>query len=271
MDLFSELNQLMVEYRFRPNRKMGQNFLIDEEVLEKIIKEAELSPKDKVLEIGAGTGFLTRELAKKCCVVAVELDAVLAELLEAELSGNNVDVQHADFVKMPFPECNKVVALPPYTISSAVMRRIFELKPKLCVLVFQREFVEKLLAEPGFAEYNALSVLTQYYFRAEMVSRVPPKSFFPKPNTESAILKLVAWQAYGKAKDEGFFHSFIKSIFRFKNKNFLNALKNGIAFIEKTDAERKAIIEKAEKLSIAGEKLNQIGCSELVKAFNGLF
>lgn len=267
MDLFAELNELMVKYRFRPSKKLGQNFLIDGEVIQKLLKEAELSSSDRVLEIGAGTGFLTRELLKKCSVTAVELDNILFELLQKELPQENLNLVHGDFLKVELGEFNKLVALPPYTISSEILYRLYELKPELCVMIFQREFVEKLLSKPGFMEYNALPVLTQYNFEVEMLYRVPSKSFFPKPKSDSAMVKLKAVQRYGTAKDEATFKQFVKSIFRFQNKNLLNAVKNCAQFMG-PNFDKESALKAAESSEFAKTKVNVLSCKEFVSLFN---
>jgi 16S rRNA (adenine1518-N6/adenine1519-N6)-dimethyltransferase len=271
MDLFAELNRLMVKYRFRPNRKMAQLFIISQEVLDRMVKEAGLSAKDMVLEIGAGTGFLSRELQKKCRVIAVELDDTLFRLLENELPRKNLELIHGNFLDLEFGKFNKVVSLPPYTVSSEIMYRLFELKPKLSILVFQKEFVERLLAQPGFVEYNALSVLTQYYFRVKMLCRVPAGSFFPKPSSDSALVKLELSRKREKAADERLFKLFIKSVFRFQNKNLLNAVKNSMQFMGVPRRKRGKIIAELSAHPLGKEKVNLIACSDFVKLFNRLF
>ncbi len=270
MDLFVELNELMVKYRFRPNKKMGQNFIIEFPVLEKMIEEADLSEKDVVLEIGAGAGFLTRELQKKCTVKAIELDDTLFNLLESELPKKNIELFHGDFLDLDVGEFNKVVSLPPYTISSAIIGSLFKSKPKLCVLVLQREFAEKLEAEAGFMEYNAISVLTQYRFRVKIVSRVMSSSFFPRPNTDSAIVKLTRWEENGVAVNEAVFRDFIKSVFRFQNKSLLNAVKNSLQFLNESFPEKERVLKLLDGHELANEKVTQLSCKELVKVFNRL-
>ena len=271
MDLFSDLNELMVRHRFRPNKKMGQNFIIEEQVLTKMVEAADLSPKDTVLEIGAGTGFLTRELQKKCKVIAVELDDTLFSLLEQELPKKNLELVHGNFLDEEFEKFNKVVALPPYTISSAIIFRLFELKPELCIIVFQKEFAEKLVAQPGFMEYNALSVIAQYGFDIETLGRVPASSFFPKPNSDSSIVKFSLSNKNGEAKNEEAFVVFVKSIFRFQNKNLLNAVKNSVQFIEKHVKDKEALIKKVEKHKLAREKVNLLSCKQFVELSNCFF
>ena len=129
MSLFVELNNLMARYRFRPKKKLGQHFIINELVLQKLIDAAELEETDKVLEIGAGTGFLTKELCKYCKVFAVEVDETLCEVLENELKDTNIEILCGDFLKIKLPDFNKVVSIPPYHISKKIMFKLLGFTP----------------------------------------------------------------------------------------------------------------------------------------------
>ena len=271
MTLFTELQNLMIRYRFRPNRKRGQHFMLKEPVLEKIVQLAELSSTDTVLEIGAGTGFLTRLLQQRCRVIAVELDERLCTLLKAELPEKNLQLLCGDFLKTELPQFNKVVSLPPYARSAAVMYKLFEHEFDSAVLVFQREFAAKLAALPGFEEYNALSVLTQYGFDVKTEQRIEPGCFFPRPVGESCIVKMVKTLRHGQAKDKSAFSLFVKSVFRYKNKNLRNALLKSWLFIKKDlELEEKEFKERAEALGMRDVKVNLVSVKEFVEIFNQL-
>lgn len=272
MDLFAELNQLMVKYRFKPNKKLAQNFVIDKNLIDLMLFHSELKASDTVLEIGAGAGFLTRELEKKCKVIGVEIDDNLSELLERELSKKNLILIHEDFLKARLPKFNKIVALPPYTISSRTIYKLLEKKFDLALLVFQKEFCDKLTAEPGFMEYGAISVLTQYYSEPKILIRnISPTSFYPKPNRFSSLIKLIYKKRFGIAKNEPLFALFIKSIFRFRNKNLSNALLKAFSFIKGgLKINEKEFKEKVNKLELKEEKLNLLSVEKLVAVFNQL-
>ncbi len=271
MSLLNELHSLMVKYRFRPNRRLGQHFMINEAVLEKMAELAGLQSNDVVLEIGAGTGFLTRLLQRKCKVAAVEIDEKLCTLLEQEMRKENLQLLCGDFLKVRLPPFNKVVALPSYSNSAAIMYKLFEHEFESAVLVFQREFAEKLVALPGFMEYNALSVLIQYGFEVSIVQKVEPGNFFPKPEGESCIVKMVKTEAYGKVRDKKAFAFFVKSVFRFKNKNLRNALLKSYQFIkEDLNLRENEFRERVEKLHMHDVKLNLISVREFVQIFNFL-
>ena len=272
MTLFSELNTQMVRHGFRPNRKMGQNFVTDEALVQKLVNLAGLKEKDTVLEIGAGTGFLTRELQRHCKVIAVELDKKLCEVIERELPEKNLELVYGNYLELKLPRCNKIVSLPPYTISTKMIEKILSEKFEKAVMVLQREFAEKLVAEPGFTEYGFISVLTQYHCTPEIVETVSPESFFPKSNSFSAIVKLEYGKRFGSAVDDVLFHKFIKAVFRYSNKNLANSLKCAFPFLKKElGIKKEAFKEKVASLEFRGEKTNTLSCKELVEAFNALF
>jgi 16S rRNA (adenine1518-N6/adenine1519-N6)-dimethyltransferase len=271
--LFHELTGLMVRHGFKPNKKLGQHFLIDASVIEQMVKAAELNDSDTVLEIGPGTGFLSRELAKACRVEAIELDQTLAGLLEKELSHEKFHLTQGDFLKVPLPPFNKVVSCPPFNISSEIMYKLFLADIDLAILLLQKEFAEKLTALPGYPEYTAISFLAQYFFEIEILFHVSIKSFFPTPKTPCVVVKVSPARKHGQAKDDIVFTKFIKSVFRFKNKSLANALKYAFPFLEKELKQSKdGFLKAIGKIEpeLREEKVYALDFEELVEAFNQL-
>jgi len=271
-DLLTELNELMLKYHFRPQRKLSQNFLLDQTIIDLMVEEAQLSSSDTALEIGSGTGFLTRKLLEKCKVTGIEFDAPLIELLRSEIKSENFVLLEGDFLSLEIPSFNKVVSSPPYDISSEIIFKLFSLKFDSAVLLFQKEFTEKLLALPGFREYNALTVATNYYCHSSQIKKVRPGSFFPKPPSDSLIVKLEWREKKETVKNDALFVEFLKEIFRLKNKNFSNALQNSLPFLKKKISfNEEEIIKKIPLLEFAQEKVYLLECNDFVKAFNELF
>jgi len=261
----------MVKYRFRPSKKFGQNFVVNWRAIERIVRESALKEKDTVLEIGAGTGFLTREIQKHCRVIALEIEKGFCELLRKELPKKNLTVLNADFLHCELPAFNKVVSFPPYNISKKIVMRLLREKFELGILVFQAEFVEKLIAQPGFAEYGALSVLSQYHFSLKPLKRLGPGSFFPKPKSDSVILRMKRIKREPPAADEEKFERFVEQLFRYKNKNLSNALQKAFPFISRELAlEKKKFGKKRAELKNAQKKVMLLGVEELVELFNSL-
>jgi len=198
MSLFTETKSLCQKYGFYPSRRRGQNFLIDEKVLEKIILAADLQKDDLVLEIGPGLGVLTRELAGRVKkVFSVEIDKKLIKILERELKEfKNIEIIEGDILKIPnfkFQISNltyKLIANLPYNITSAVLRKFLEEKPKpkLLVVMVQKEVGERICAGPG--KMSLLSLAVQFYGQPERVDYISKKSFWPEPEVDSAILRI---------------------------------------------------------------------------------
>ncbi len=259
----------MVKHRFRANRKLSQNFVINEKLIEKIVELADLKASDVVLEIGAGTGFLTRALLKKSKVIAVEKDEGLCTMLGEELSKKNLTLVCGDFLKEKLPKYNKVASLPPYSQSSVIVYKLLENQFELAVLVFQKEFAEKLVAFPGFDEYCALSVLTQYYFDSEIIQTVSPGSFFPKPKSDSAIVVFEKSEEIEKVKDSKKFVFFVKTLFRFRNKNLSNALNKSKQFLlPSLDLSSEEFDKRVSSIEMAQEKVDLLPVECFVETFN---
>ncbi len=259
----------MVRYRFRPNPKLSQNFMVDETVLQRIVAAAELKKNDVVLEIGSGTGFLTRELLKHCKVVGIEKDAILAGLLRSELKEKNFELLEGDALEMEWPRFSKLVSLPPYGISSDLVYKLLEQDFEEAFLVFQREFAEKILAEPGFLDYGCLSVWVQYQTEPKKGFLIPPTAFFPKPPSMSALVHLKKKKRFGSAKNDTAFLPFLKQLFRHKNKSISNSLNLALPFLKKelplSHAECK---KKAGHWEWWNEKVYALDAKQFLELFN---
>lgn len=176
----------------RPSRRLGQNFLRDEEVASRIVNVARLSRQDVVLEPGAGTGVLTRLIRKSAGqVIAVEKDPRLAVRLR-ETFGNDagVTIVEGDFLTVSLPLFNRVLGTPPYYISSKLVLFLTRSQFEKAHLVFQKEFGERLSASPGTKDYGRLSVMTQRCFAVEPVFTIPRAAFDPKPKVDSMLVEL---------------------------------------------------------------------------------
>lgn len=253
MTLFSELQALMAEHKFMPRIGYGQNFITDERLLDRMVAEAQLKQEDTVLEVGCGTGFLTSKLLEHSRVIGFEKDSKMAEILKKRFFENkNFTLRNEDFTAVKPPKFGKMVSLPPYGISTGIMMRLFASAPGKAVLVLQKEFVEKVMAEPGFWDYGYVSVLTSLRFERRIaVGSIPPKSFWPSPRSYSALVVLDAKKKQPKIKNAADFIFFVKNVFRFRNKNFRNALENAAPQL----SERLGIKGKAIEKALAGEEM----------------
>lgn len=234
------------------SKKLGQNFLINRKIVDGIVKAAELTDKDVVLEIGPGIGTLTQALAENAqCVKAIELDRRLLEVLATTLAQyNNVEIIHGDVLKLNIPEIMegkrfKVVANLPYYITTPIIMSLLEsrLPIESLVVMIQKEVAERIIAQPGSKAYGALSVAVQYYTEPEIVLEVPNKSFLPAPEVTSSVIRCkVRTTPPVKVVDEKLFFRTVKAAFAQRRKTLANTFKT--TGLDKDNIE--IILSKAE-------------------------
>ena len=227
---------ILNRFKLRADKKLGQNFLIDENVVRQIVAAAELSEADTVLEVGPGIGTLTQGLAEsKARVVAVELDTRLLPVLATTLNGyDNVRVVHGDILKVNIMEevgapSFKVCANLPYYITTPIIFALLEkrLPMERLVAMVQKEVAERMAAQPGGKEYGALSVAIQYYTEPKIAFIVPPTSFIPAPAVDSAVIVCKRREKPPvEVCDEGLFFRVVKAAFSLRRKMLSNSLKN---------------------------------------------
>ncbi|MBN2387350.1 MAG: ribosomal RNA small subunit methyltransferase A [Anaerolineales bacterium] len=240
------LAAILKQYRLRPSKGLGQNFLQDNHALQEIVAVADLGLNDCVLEIGPGLGSLTRYLAIAArTVTAVELDQDLFPALQAVLAPySNVHLVHGDILTLPPAELVDasdylVVANIPYYITSALLRHLLEAhpRPRRMVLTVQREVAERICAGPGRMSLLALSV--QVYGQAEVAAHIPAGAFYPPPNVDSAVVRIeVRSSPVIPTGELGTFFRLARAGFSQKRKTLRNALAGGLA-IEPALAEQK--------------------------------
>lgn len=218
----------------RPRKALGQNFLVDHQVLARILKAAEVGSADEVLEVGPGLGALTGELAERARrVVAVELDRRLAERLgELAQARPHLEVVNADILALDLsqyfrPRQYKVVANLPYYITSAALRHFLQspCPPALLVVMVQREVAQRIVARPG--QMSLLSVSVQFFGHPRLVGRVPARAFYPPPKVESALVRVDVYERPAvEAPVEGFFR-LVHAGFAQPRKQLRNSLAQG--------------------------------------------
>jgi 16S rRNA (adenine1518-N6/adenine1519-N6)-dimethyltransferase len=236
----ARVRALMRRHGVHPRRRFGQNFLIDEKVLDSILEAAGLTQDDTVIEIGPGLGVLTHELAKRAGrVVAVEIDRELFELLEAETRHlGNVELVNEDILEVSMRALvqrqgvsagkAKVVANLPYNITTPILVKLIENRALLAraVVMVQLEVAQRIAAGPGSRAYGSLSVFMQCYADISLVRPVPPESFIPAPKVHSAVLCIDFLDEPRLDVDAGALADVVGSAFGMRRKILKNALKN---------------------------------------------
>ena len=207
MDLLAQTLRLLREHGIRPSRRLGQSFLVDGALADRMVGYLDPRPADTVLEIGAGLGALTERLAGRCSrVIAVEVDGRLAAILRERFSGTNVEVVEGDILEMELPRVDKVISNVPYPISSElVLKLLREPRYGVAVLTFQREFAARLVARPGTGDYGRITVITSLYAEVELLEVVGRRSFYPVPKVDSAVVglrprPLVGYDLFGRVE-----------------------------------------------------------------------
>ena len=237
-----ELRRLLAAHKMRALKSFGQHFLVDRAALSKIVQAAEIEPDDTILEVGAGTGVLTRELARRGGrVVAVEIERDMLSLLR-ETTGSYANVEllarnllaldtSAVFGQEPY----KLVANLPYYITAAALRHFLEAAhpPSLMVVMVQQEVAQRIVAAPG--DLSLLGVSVQFYGRPGIVARVPAQAFYPAPQVDSAILRvdIAPRAALSPAERQSFFRV-VQAGFSERRKQLHNALTHGLHYKNET-------------------------------------
>jgi 16S rRNA (adenine1518-N6/adenine1519-N6)-dimethyltransferase len=242
-----ETKQLLWTHRITPNKLLGQNFMVEPQLYPKMCHYAELCDSDVVLDAGAGFGFLTRFLANKCkAVVAVEKDPQVAAVLREQIGSlNNVTVVEGDVLKAKLPEFNKVIAIPPYYLSSNLVIWLLKSTIDCAVLIVQKEFAERLVADVSSEEYSWLTVVAQQRAKVELLDAVSKDMFYPAPEVDSIFISLKPCNAKSfEVKDEAFFVQITKWLFTERNKKLAKAITPFLRTnlkLNKQDAEKLAL------------------------------
>ena len=260
---------VLQKYNFVFQKKFGQNFLIDPRVLEKIIKAAEITEDDCVLEIGPGIGTMTQHLAcaaKK--VIAVEIDRALIPILQDTLKDYdnvriiNEDVMKVDLARLAEEENGgkplKVVANLPYYITTPIIMGLFEnhVPLKSITVMVQKEVADRMQVGPGTKDYGALSLAVQYYAKPYIVANVPPNCFMPRPKVGSAVIRLDRYEESPvKVKDEKLMFRIIRASFNQRRKTLANGLKNSAELDFTKEEIEAAIVGIGKEPGVRGETL----------------
>ena len=261
--------EILKKYNFNFQKRFGQNFLIDSNILAKIVESAEVTKEDFVLEIGPGIGTMTQYLAESAReVVAVEIDKSLIPILGDTLSSyDNVTVINEDILKVDIERLVqaknqgkpiKVVANLPYYITTPIIMGLFEshVPLKSITIMVQKEVADRMQVGPGTKDYGALSLAVQYYARPEVIAYVSPACFIPKPNVGSAVIRLDRYEKPPvETEDEAFLFAVIKAAFNQRRKTLANGLANARELgITRQQAE-EALLQMELSPSIRGEAL----------------
>lgn len=241
-----KMNELLDNNNFKFKKKFGQNFIVDQNIIDKIISESGVSKDTMVIEIGPGAGSLTYKLASYAQnVLCYEIDNTLKDILSNNLNGlNNVDIKYCDFLNADVNNDLKnynyeklyVVANLPYYITTPIIMKIIEDKIPVdnIVVMVQKEVGDRFKALPGSKDYGSLSIYLNYYFNVVKLLDISRNIFIPKPNVDSIVVKFSKKENNFSLKDEDLFFKLVRDSFRQKRKTLRNNLNNyDLSIIEK--------------------------------------
>ena len=261
--------EIIQKYKFNFQKKFGQNFLVDAHVLNKIIKGAQVTKEDMVLEIGPGIGTMTQYLAESAGkVIAVEIDRNLIPILSETLSGyENVRIINEDVLKVDIRELAerenggrpiKVVANLPYYITTPIIMGLFEshVPVESITVMVQKEVAQRMQTGPGNKNYGALSLAVQFYAKPYIVANVPPNCFMPRPKVGSAVIRLTRHEKPPvDVADEKLMFDIIRAAFNQRRKTLYNALRNSGKFESSDEMIADAIAQLGKGAGVRGETL----------------
>ncbi len=286
MELYnpSELKRVIEAHGFSFSKSLGQNFLIDQNVLRKIVEGSGVDKSSGALEIGPGAGVLTRELAKSADrVVAVEIDKSLMPLLDFTLCEfDNVSIVNEDVLKVDLKELISekfgerpvhVVANLPYYITTPIIMKFLEeeIPVKSLTVMVQKEVAERMAAPPGGKDYGALSAAVQFYTVPKIITKAEPHCFMPQPKVASVVIRLeVQERPTVSVKDKDMMFAIIKSAFGQRRKTLLNAVSKSPYINIGKDSIQSALEEMGLDVNIRGEKLSLSKFAKLTDILGGM-
>jgi 16S rRNA (adenine1518-N6/adenine1519-N6)-dimethyltransferase len=258
---------MLRKYCVKPDKTLGQSFLVDSEVAREMVRVAELDRDTSVLEIGGGLGILSEMVARVAGEVhVVEVDSRLADALREVLGTySNVNIIEGDALEVDLPDVDRVVSNLPYSISSAItFRLVSEISFDFAVLMYQKEFAQRLLAEPSTRHYSRLSVDAQYLAKFQHIMEVPAHMFYPVPAVDSMVVRMESRKEGRFARNQDVFFWLVHGIYSYPNKQVRKALGIWLKNLREEKRTVDTIIERASDSIHGNERLRTLNQDTLI-------
>ncbi len=255
----SSARELMTSAGVIPKKSKGQNFLIDDRVADRIVNYGGITDKDRVLEVGPGFGILTDRLVNMAGnLTCIELDVKLAQYIRTTYEGR-LDLIEGDAVKVPFPEFDVFVSNLPYSVSTPIIFKLLEQDFRTAVVMVQKEFADRMVADVGSPDYSRLTVNLFYHADCEIMEPVPASRFDPRPKVDSAVVKITPRPAPFEVMDERTFFKVTEACFNHRRKKIGTALRN------------TGLVESPEGIPYKDDRIEQLRPAEIGEIADAVF
>lgn len=255
----NETGRLIADTGIIPKKSKGQNFLIDDRVADRHIGYSDIKSSDRVLEVGPGLGILTRRLIEKSDnVTCIELDDILAEYISKEF-GDSLELIHGDAVKVPFPEFDVFVSNLPYSVSTPIIFKLLNHDFRTAVVMVQKEFADRMVADVGSPDYSRLTVNLFYRADCEIMETVPASRFNPRPKVDSALVRITPRKAPFDVLDENTFFKVTEVAFNHRRKKIGTSLKSA------------HMVEPGDDVPFLDERIEHLRPSEIAEIADAVY
>ncbi|MCQ2056416.1 MAG: 16S rRNA (adenine(1518)-N(6)/adenine(1519)-N(6))-dimethyltransferase RsmA [archaeon] len=255
----SNISNLIKKTGIIPQKRKGQNFLIDERIAQRQVSFADIEKADRVLEIGPGFGTLTDILVEKSdSVTCIELDNTLADYIETKYH-SRITLIRGDALKIKFPEFDKFVSNIPYSISTPIIFKLLEYQFKKAIIMVQKELAERMIASVGTPAYSRLTVNIFYRARCRILENVTASKFRPCPKVDSALVEIICRPAPFQVLNEATFFNVIKTAFNYRRKKIRTSLKES------------GLISKEDSIPFAEERIENLSPKEIGQLADSVF
>ncbi|MBS3782672.1 MAG: ribosomal RNA small subunit methyltransferase A, partial [Candidatus Thermoplasmatota archaeon] len=242
----------------KPTKGLGQNFLEEGNIAKKIVKHANITKSDKILEIGPGLGVLTDYIVERAGkTILIEKDKGLTSYLEGRYSNYEIEIIQGDVLEVELPDFDSVVSNLPFSISSPVTFKLLKCDFKVGILTYQQQFAERMTAKVGEKEYSRLSVMVSVYAEVEKLFNISKKSFHPPPKVDASVIRLIPSKPDFDLKNQEIFSKVVKELFNYRRKKIKNALKTGLDV-------------KAEKVPYRDKRVGNLSPEQINEVVNHL-
>lgn len=255
----SNARELMASAGVVPKKSKGQNFLIDDRVADRIVGYGGITSEDRLLEVGPGFGILTERLVNMgSSLTCIELDVKLAEHIRSTY-GDRLTLLEGDAVKVPFPEFDVFVSNLPYSVSTPIIFKLLENEFRTAVVMVQKEFADRMIADVGSPDYSRLTVNLFYHADCEIMEPVPASRFDPRPKVDSAVVKITPRPAPFDVLDERTFFKVTEACFNHRRKKIGTSLRN------------TGLVDSAEDIPYKDDRIENLRPAEIGEIADAVF